>query len=72
MSFEKGKTVSPLKKIGSSDKTGTLVRFLADDSIFESLDYEVEVLEKRFREIAFLIIEMKRNLRSLNFILRVA
>ena len=54
MKFEKGKTVKPLEKIGTSDKTGTKVRFLADDTIFESLEYEYEVLEKRFREIAFL------------------
>ena len=54
MSFEKGKTVQKLEKIGESQKTGTLVRFLADDTIFESLDYEYEVLEKRLREIAFL------------------
>jgi DNA gyrase subunit B len=54
MSFEKGKTVKPLEKIGESKKTGTLVKFLADDTIFESLDYEYEVLEKRLREIAFL------------------
>jgi len=54
MSFEKGKTVNKLEKIGESKKTGTLVRFLADDTIFESLDYEYEVLEKRLREIAFL------------------
>jgi len=54
MRFEKGKTVQPLKKIEDSNKTGTLVRFLADDTIFESLDYEYEVLEKRLREIAFL------------------
>ena len=54
MKFEKGKTVQKLEKIGESKKTGTLVRFLADDTIFESLDYEYEVLEKRLREIAFL------------------
>ena len=54
MSFERGKTVKPLEKIGESNKTGTKVRFLADDTIFESLNYEYEVLEKRLREIAFL------------------
>lgn len=54
MYFERGKTVRSLEKIGDSDKTGTKVRFLADDTIFESLDYEYEVLEKRFREMAFL------------------
>ena len=54
MKFEKGKTVSPLTRIGDSDKTGTKVRFLADDTIFETLEYEYEVLENRFREMAFL------------------
>ena len=48
MSFERGKTVRPLEKIGNSDKTGT------DDTIFETLEYEYEVLENRFREMAFL------------------
>lgn len=54
MSFEKGKTVKKLEKIGKAKGTGTKVRFLADDTIFESLDYEYETLEKRFREMAFL------------------
>ena len=54
MYFEKGKTIKKLEKIGDAQGTGTKVRFLADDTIFESLNYEYEVLEKRFREIAFL------------------
>ena len=54
MSFEKGKTVKKLEKVGNAKGTGTKVRFLADDTIFESLDYEYETLEKRFREMAFL------------------
>ena len=64
MSFEKGKTVKKLEKIGESKKTGTLVRFLADDTIFESLDYEYEVLEKRLREIAFLTKGLKITLED--------
>ena len=66
MYFEKGKTVKKLEKIGEAKGTGTKVRFLADDTIFESLDYEYETLEKRFREMAFLtkglkiVIEDKR------------
>ncbi len=52
--FEKGKTVSPLEKIGETNETGTQVRFLADGSIFETVDYNYETLETRFREIAFL------------------
>ena len=54
MKFEKGKTVQKLEKIGNAKGTGTQVRFLADNTIFETVQYEYEVLEKRFREIAFL------------------
>ena len=54
MYFEKGKTVKKLEKIGDAKGTGTKVRFLADNTIFESLDYDYETLEKRFREMAFL------------------
>ena len=64
MKFEKGKTVQKLEKIGESKKTGTLVRFLADDTIFESLNYEYEVLEKRLREIAFLTKGLKITLED--------
>ena len=54
MKFNRGKVVESLKRIGDSDKTGTTVRFLADNTIFERMDYEYEVLENRFREMAFL------------------
>ena len=54
MSFERGKTVKTLQRIGDSNKTGTKVRFYADDTIFETLQYEYDVLENRFREMAFL------------------
>ena len=65
MRFEKGKTVSPLKRIGDSDKTGTKVRFLADDTIFETLEYQFEVLENRFREMAFLTKGLKISIEDL-------
>ena len=65
MSFERGKTVNSLKKIGDSDKTGTKVRFLADSTIFETLEYEYEVLEKRFREMAFLTKGLRITLEDL-------
>ena len=52
--FERGKTVGTLEKIGDSNETGTEVRFLADNTIFETTDYNFETLETRFREIAFL------------------
>ena len=54
MYFEKGKTVRKLEKIGETKKSGTKVRFLADDTIFETQEFDYEVLETRFREMAFL------------------
>ena len=54
MKFNRGKTVEPLTRIGDSNETGTTVRFFADSTIFETLEYEYEVLENRFREMAFL------------------
>mgnify|MGYP005761673351 FL=1 len=54
MKFNRGKTVESLTEIGKSNKTGTKVRFLADGTIFETLDYDFDTLEERFREIAFL------------------
>ncbi len=52
--YEKGKTVTKLERIGDTKKKGTKVTFLADDTIFETLEYEYETLAERLREMAFL------------------
>ncbi|WP_296119406.1 DNA topoisomerase (ATP-hydrolyzing) subunit B [uncultured Porphyromonas sp.] len=52
--YEKGKPVSQLEVIGTSDHTGTVVRFLPDDTIFTTTQYQFSVLEERMRELAFL------------------
>ncbi len=65
MKFERGKTVKSLERIGDSKRTGTKVRFLADDTIFETLDYEYEILENRFREMAFLTKGLRINIQDL-------
>ena len=54
MKFERGKTIEPLTRIGDTDKTGTKVEFLADGTIFETLNYDYSVLAERLRETAFL------------------
>ena len=64
LKFEQGKTTKKLTKVGDSKETGTTVRFLADDTIFESLAYEYETLEKRLREIAFLTKGLKITLED--------
>ena len=52
--YERGKTKSKLERIGDTKKTGTKVTFLPDDTIFETLNYDFDILEERFREMAFL------------------
>ena len=53
--YEKGKALYPVKTIGESDKTGTEVTFLADDSIFQTeIVYSYEILSARLRELAYL------------------
>ena len=44
----------PVKEVGVSDKTGTIVTFKPDSSIFESTVYSFETLTARMRELAFL------------------
>ena len=43
-----------LEEIGDTTETGTTIKFLADDTIFETIEYDYEVLLKRLREQAFL------------------
>ncbi len=65
MKFERGKTTEKLTRIGDSNKTGTKVRFFADGTIFETLNYDYETLEDRFREIAFLTKGLKISIEDL-------
>ncbi len=43
-----------VKEIGISEKTGTYVTFLPDQSIFSETVYSYEILSKRIRELAYL------------------
>ncbi|MFA9463435.1 MAG: DNA topoisomerase (ATP-hydrolyzing) subunit B [Velocimicrobium sp.] len=52
--FERGKVVYPLKEIGTTDKSGTIVTFLPDKQIFEETIYDYDTLRHRLREMAFL------------------
>ncbi|MDK6727850.1 MULTISPECIES: DNA topoisomerase (ATP-hydrolyzing) subunit B [Aerococcus] len=53
--YSRGHIVSDLKVVGESDKTGTVVNFVADPEIFtETTDYDFQTLNKRVRELAFL------------------
>jgi DNA gyrase subunit B len=52
--YEKGKVVTPLEEVGTTDKTGTTITFKPDRTIFETLDFSQDSLSQRFRELAFL------------------
>ncbi len=52
--FERGEYSKPLEVIGDTDKTGTTVRFKADNTIFREVNYDYETLLDRLREQAFL------------------
>jgi len=43
-----------VREIGTSDKTGTYIRFWPDASIFITTTYSKDILESRLRELAFL------------------
>ena len=43
-----------VKVIGETDKTGTIVRFFPDDSIFDEGEFSYDILSNRLRELAFL------------------
>ena len=50
-----GHAVEPLKVIGTTEETGTLVRFKADPQIFKDTTvYDYETLNSRLRQLAFL------------------
>jgi DNA gyrase subunit B len=55
MEFERGKTTQKLEVIGKSKKTGTLITFKPDPTIFTiTTEFKFDILANRLRELAFL------------------
>src|SRR5690554_6301045 len=52
--FERGQKVTELKVIGKTKKTGTKVTFRPDAEIFETIEFDYDVLNQRIRELAYL------------------
>jgi DNA gyrase subunit B len=52
--YEHGIVVSDLKELGSTDRTGTIVHWKPDPTVFETLEYNFDTLSQRLRELAFL------------------
>ena len=52
--YEKGKPVTAVEVIGKSDKSGTSITFKPDGTIFQTTEFNFEILAARLRELAFL------------------
>ncbi len=52
--YKRGKATSNIKECGTSEKTGTKVTFLPDNTIFDS-EFNSDTIEKRLDELAYLI-----------------
>jgi DNA gyrase subunit B len=52
--YERGDVKSELKEVGTSNHTGTTVRFKPDPEIFALTEYSFDILANRLRELAFL------------------
>ncbi|MFB9056319.1 DNA topoisomerase (ATP-hydrolyzing) subunit B [Mariniflexile ostreae] len=53
--YEKGKPMYPVKKVGETDKRGTIVTFKPDPTIFtQTVEYSYDTLASRLRELAYL------------------
>ena len=52
--YSKGKPITGVEVIGDSDKSGTSVTFKPDGTIFQTTEFNFEILAARLRELAFL------------------
>lgn len=52
--FAQGKPVSELEIIKTTNRTGTSIEFFPDPEIFEVVEFDYDILAKRFRELAYL------------------
>lgn len=50
-----GKKIGKLTKVGKTNKTGTKVRFMADKTIFDHVNYSLSYIKQRVQESAFLL-----------------
>src|SRR3954471_15558341 len=52
--YAKGEAQGPVRAVGPAKATGTKIQFLPDAEIFDRIDFDYDVLEKRLRELSFL------------------
>ncbi|MBI2671281.1 DNA topoisomerase IV subunit B, partial [Candidatus Woesearchaeota archaeon] len=52
--FEYGKKATELEVIGNTEETGTQVTFMPDKTMFETVNFQYDILANRLKELAFL------------------
>ena len=52
--YARGIPQTELEVIGETDRTGTIIRFMPDSEIFETIIFDAEMISHRLRELAFL------------------
>ena len=52
--YERGKPVTELKIVGETKEHGTTIRFKPDEEIFETTEFNYEIIAQRLRELAYL------------------
>lgn len=62
--YEFGKPVTPVTIIGESKEAGTIITFKPDKTIFETLEFNLDTLANRLRELAFLNKGVKISLKD--------
>jgi DNA gyrase subunit B len=67
--YERGKSMYPVKPVGESDKTGTVVTFHPDEQIFQqTIEFSYDTLAGRMRELAFLNKKIRINLTDKRYL----
>jgi DNA gyrase subunit B len=54
MKFSRGDITQPIRVVGETERTGTVVRFKPDPEMFDDTEYDYDILHTRMREQAFL------------------
>ncbi len=52
--YSRGVPVTPLRKKGKTKKTGTKITFWPDDEIFDTVEFNPDIISRRLRELAYL------------------
>jgi len=53
-SYQRGKPLAPLERVGETKGKGTRITFKPDEEVFEVLEFSYDTLANRLRELAFL------------------